>query len=88
MIHGVNALVRKGEGSFEWRQFAGGFCFAAILMSGTSAVSADPASEALERLVAAYPAALDHHDEERIFWRTARSCWRRTKSKTNRSDNF
>ena len=69
MIHGVNALTRKGEGSFEWRQFAGGFCFAANLMSGTSAVSADPASEALERLVAAYPAALDHHEEERIFWR-------------------
>ena len=69
MIPGVNALVPKGEGSFEWRQFAGGFCFAAILMSGTSAVSADPASEALERLVAAYPAALDRHDEERIFWR-------------------
>jgi hypothetical protein len=62
-------MTRKGEGSFEWRQFTAGFCFAANLMSGTSAVSADPASEALERLVAAYPAALDRHDEERIFWR-------------------
>ena len=69
MIHGVNALTPKGEGSFEWRQFLGGFCFVANLIFGTSAVSADPANEALERLVAAYPAALDRHDGERIFWR-------------------
>ena len=58
----------RGEGSFGWGQFARGLWFVA-LMSGTNAVSADPASEALDRLVAAYPAALERHDGERIFWR-------------------
>ena len=47
----------------------GRFLFCRNFDVGTSAVSADPASEALERLVAAYPAALERHDEERIFWR-------------------
>jgi hypothetical protein len=49
-----------------------GFWSAAVLMSGANPVDADPASEALDRLVAAYPAALDRHDGERIFWHRSR----------------
>ena len=41
----------------------------AVLMVGKNAVSADSTGEALDRLVAAYPAALERHDGERIFWR-------------------
>jgi hypothetical protein len=57
-------------GSFRWRKAARGCVWcSAVLMVGTNAVSADSTSEALDRLVAAYPAALERHDGERIFWR-------------------
>jgi D-alanyl-D-alanine carboxypeptidase len=69
LIHGMNV---EGEKHGPFRLVAiplRGIWFAAVLMLGTNAVSADPVSEALDQLVAAYPAALERHDGASIFWR-------------------